>query len=208
MYAFLRLGIVCLIGAATAQATVIGGTSATQPLPYNGFNTYAYIFGGSPNFQLAVPFTPAAGFDYILSSGSVPLRSFGPTAVQVDIYDTFGINPGTKLAGFSAPTVADFTYHLISGTFSGSPILHGGQQYFFHVSAPTGSGQVDWAGASPNQPATIYYQGGTTSWNHTQSFSSPAFQVVALSASTPEPGTILLLGAGVVFLLARRTLKA
>ena len=202
----LCLGITCLLAASTARATVIGGTSTTQPLPYNGNNTYVYIFGG-PGSQLAVPFTPVAGFDYTLSSASLPVRSYGPTEVEIDIFDTNGSNPGSKLEGLTAQIPSDFGYHLVGGNFSGSNILHGGQQYFFYVIAPNGSGQVDWAGAAPDVVATIYYQANTGFWNHAQSFSSPAFQVVSASAAAPEPGTILLLSAGALLLMMGRTWK-
>ncbi len=202
----LRFGMISLLAAASAHATVIGGTSTTQPLPFDGNNTYAFIFGGAGS-QLAVPFTPVAGSDYILSSASLPVRSYGPTDVEIDIFDTNGSNPGSKLEGLTAQIPSDFGYHLVGGNFSGSTILHGGQQYFFYVSAPNGSGQVDWAGAQPAVGTTLYYQANTGFWNHAGSFSSPAFQVISDSTTAPEPGTILLLSAGALLLMIGRTWK-
>src|SRR3954447_10786997 len=113
----------CLFFAATvtAQATVIGGTSTTVPLPYNQFDTYVFVFGSTNNF-LAVPFTPAPGFDYILSSAMIPFRSYGPTSIDISIYDTSGGHPGTALATQSVALTADETYRLVTASFAGSTV--------------------------------------------------------------------------------------
>lgn len=207
MCASLRLRITCLIVAATAQATVIGGTSITQPLRYNELNTYTFIFGG-PGPQLAVRFTPLTGFHYTLSSAFVPVRSYGPSEVAIDIYDTIGINPGTKLEGLTVLLPPQFGYHLVGGNFSGSTVLHGGQQYFFCVSDRNGSGQIDWARSVPDLGSTIYYTTNTGFWNQSQSLTSPAFQVISLGASAPEPGTIRLLGTRGSVIDGRQHLEA
>jgi PEP-CTERM motif len=161
----------------------------------------------------AVPFTITAtapqGFQFALSSISFAAAVSNTdtlNTVTARVYDTIGGLPGNVLESFQLildpQTAGAPEYQVVSGA---APVLQTGQQYWFALSDPVPF-DLEWfsdgvyPGQTPPQAQNVATLGGAGwSFNPGQ-YTQGALQVsgTLLAATTPEPATMLFLGAGLI----------
>jgi hypothetical protein len=202
---------VCSVSA--LHATVIAGTSITQPLPYNQFNTFAQIANRNTpttnNAWMGVAFAAPTGSDPAIGAFIAPLRGSGTSSAIFRLYGDNSGKPGPLLETATASGIsASPSFGLVTVNFSGVTQLTGGATYYVvgYLPVVAGDQQVDWAGSNPGTSVREVY--GTTgsggAWNTLTFPSGPAFQV--LGTDVPEPQTSALIALTLGGLLIRRRL--
>jgi hypothetical protein len=193
-----------LMHAATAQADVVLSDNIT-----------GVITGGTEaatdSNWLAASFTTGSSTAQL---DGVTLLLANPTAgaVEVDIYDDGGLQPGSLVGTLTSPS--SYLGPLVESTFTASGITLAADSTYWVVVHATG-GEFDWAWASDDSFAG---SGFTDTW--AQSFDSggswftyapittPAvtlgtdpLQMIVTAAAVPEPGSLASLGLGAGLLL-------
>lgn len=131
-------------------------------------------------------------------------NSYGPNTFEASIWTNSGNSPGTQVAGaeWSLSTNNHFGVccDLVSVTGISGVTLTGGQQYFMIVGPLDRSinSENDWQFNSQNVTGLdLYSVDGGANWISSESTSLlSAFDVL----STPEPGSMVLLGTGLLML--------
>lgn len=175
------------------------------------YTTSSYL---SPEQGEAIPFTvpstPDPGTEWALNSVEVVAALSDDThPIDLTIYSDSNGLPGTALETLDLylPTgSSSFNDQTISSVEN--PILVSGSQYWIGLSDPTdppGNNFVEWAyaGNGTVDPGTVSTFDGT-SWSDPSinGYAQGAVQITAneVAASTPEPATFALFGAGLLAL--------
>jgi hypothetical protein len=130
--------------------------------------------------------------------------------VSVSLWTDVGGLPGVELESWSATATQSFGDCCAVVTLAGlaGPNLTAGQQYFLAI-IPGETTFAVWNENNQGVDGTVVSSsdGGAT-WPYQQSGTLGAFDILGGSASVPEPGTVLLLGAGLLCLVARARKRA
>ncbi len=212
----LRIFTAVLALAPALPAATYYGTTTTGPLAFDSGNIYAMITdGNNPNLgwvngTAGIEFSLPAG-TYTLDSFTLPLRSLiGSVQATFTLYSG-NTRPETALTSVTQNLPFSTSFSLDTFNIPGGITLSGLQNYFLIGSVPqstTNSSQVDWAGSSPATPTPLFYGQtwltgtysgyGFLGWNNYTPGAGPAWQITVASANAPEPGLMLLMGAGLV----------
>ena len=214
----LLAAIALLAMAPLAQASVLYGTTTSGPLAYDPFNVFSMISNGNnPSLGWV---NSTAGIEFSLPGGTYQVESFTlPLRDPVsDVQATFTLysgttRPETALGSTTLNLPFSLNFALYTLTFPSLPALSGGQNYFLIGSVPqitSGFEQIDWAGSSPGSAVPMFYgqtwltgtfaSSGFLGWNTFTPSPGPAWQLSVASSDAPEPGLMLLTGAGLLAL--------
>jgi hypothetical protein len=173
---------VCLLGVTQSQASPIATVTIPDPAPN------AFIFFGNGNASVTYS---GVTFTQQLALGDANLFNVGflfsgDPAVLSSQEETFGVaNILVSLPNFTTFFSVDY------GTFNGSPVTFTASNGATATFGSTGSGYLT--------PDSVSYFGGPINWVE---ITSPDFvlNINNISYNTPEPGTLVLLGSGLLAL--------
>jgi len=210
--------VIALSVAPAARATLIFGTSATIPLPFNGT-----VSDGDMQFQrpFGIEFTAASGLDYVLTGMAVPLENiYYPPSASVT-FSVFTAVPRTTLNGNGTEEPGDILdsttfsilyktnvgsgggFEIYSPSFAGGAILRGGTKYYLigRMNDSGGTTQMGWA-STLGSASTMAVKVDGTPWSvFLTTLFRPEAQVFG-DAFAPEPATMGCVALGL--LLAAR----
>jgi hypothetical protein len=139
---------------------------------------------------------------YFKTSDNNQETGLSSNPVTVSLYGNANGVPGTLLD--SVTVQLDSTVSLADVTFSDLPQMQTGQEYWLALSDPVPN-DLEWYQAT-NEAAGVAFSDGSA-WTYHDSYTQGAVQVGAIEVSatpTPEPGTFLALGSGLLLLLRKR----
>jgi hypothetical protein len=209
----MRLSLFLLVCAALGSnvlraGTLIYGNYDPAVPDYNSESRLSILTADAVPFTVAL--TPPTGFSYALSDiefAGIVNNTETLNTITASLYDSVDGLPGNALESFQLtldPQAAGAPqYQLDSVT---NPLLLSGQQYWFVLSDPSPF-DLEWytAGNNAEGVATLSDQG----WTFGDGYSQGALLVngILVETTTPEPGTLLALGSGLVLLGARKAKK-
>jgi hypothetical protein len=194
--------------AVAANASILFSDLGTGGSVYDSSGS-SIVEGASPNITQARPFTVAGAglFDLTRFDLGMNLAPTFPATFTASIWTDSSGQPGTELGSWDMVTTTPYLTCCTLTTQSGitGVTLTGGRQYWMVLGprSPNDGSKVYWAFNTLGQNSAILgsLDGGAT-WIHDSRNANAAFDVQGIA--TPEPGSLLLLGAGLACTMIRR----
>lgn len=211
----MRLTQILLVGALLSSnmwgaGTVIFTNFGDSQNPYSTQNALSVSTGDAISFLTPSTLHPGASawaLDSIEFVGSVADPS---RAIDVSLYSDSGGLPGSSIETLTALLTSDPTDRIVTSVET--PTLNPGTTYWLVLSdpnAPSNPNFLSWFDAGTvgsNQPPTGVATNGEGGWSFDPNrYTQGVARVTADEVfGTPEPGTFLALGSGLLLLGARR----
>ena len=201
----LLIWILALVAPAVAPASVIfTDFGAGHSYDITGGNPIGNAFDGN-NYAEGESFTPAANANFGSVSVAMGCNVGCPVAANftISLTSDSGDSPGAAIESFIFTSFTLGATGLnnapIIATSVLKPLLTSGTQYWITVASSIAySSTWNWNSTGDTADQAISVDGGA-SWFSPSGLTPGAFEVdSAATATTPEPGTSLLLGAGLL----------
>jgi len=204
-YLALTCAVFVLLAASSAKADTLYTTGGTPP----NFNPSTFQIGIGPTGESFVPTETATLTDVIVTLKLGGEFSSSPAAVTVYVESSSsGAPSGTILDTLTTTDAITNTPHDLTFTCTVCSQLVSGTTYDIVLQqTETGGGAGTlWIPAFPNVFGTIYFDNSgdptSTSWDASTGVVNDigAFEVDGTPVASPEPSSLLLLGAGLLAL--------
>jgi len=194
--------VVCLatvLSAGYASASTVLYSTLGPNGQYDGSEGWDVDGANFHNQVMAMPFTPNATSG--IADVVMAMSNFAGTNSPVSVFleSDNGGAPGSILAGLTqVGNIVAFPGGLVPYTCSSCPTVDAGTRYWLVAQETDPNSQQDWMWAWNDVQGPFYYNetGSATGPWSADTFIMSGFRVDG--STTPEPGTLVMLGSGVL----------